>query len=82
MSSGELLPAFHGGVLPFPCILWQGAASTLLEHYTCMAQQLVRLLGCRLGRLANIYGVLQIGGLLSFNVIFPSDQPSIARLIG
>ena len=24
----------------------------------------------------------QVGGLLSFNVIFPSDQPDIARLLG
>lgn len=23
-----------------------------------------------------------VGGLLSFNVLFPSDQPSIAKLIG
>jgi len=29
-----------------------------------------------------LVGVLQIGGLLSFNIIFPSEQPSIARLIG
>jgi hypothetical protein len=26
--------------------------------------------------------ILQIGGLLSFNIIFPSEEPSIARLLG
>ena len=25
---------------------------------------------------------LAVGGLLSFNILFPSDQPDIARLIG
>ena len=25
---------------------------------------------------------LAVGGLLSFNVLFPSDQPDIARLLG
>jgi hypothetical protein len=25
---------------------------------------------------------LAVGGLLSFNLIFPSDKPDIARLIG
>ena len=25
---------------------------------------------------------MQIGGLLSFNLIFPTDEPSIARLLG
>jgi hypothetical protein len=26
--------------------------------------------------------VLQVGGLLSFNLLFPSDKPDIARLMG
>ena len=25
---------------------------------------------------------VQVGGLLSYNIIFPTDKPSIARLIG
>lgn len=25
---------------------------------------------------------MQVGGLLSFNLIFPSDHPDIARLMG
>lgn len=28
------------------------------------------------------WAALAVGGLLSFNLIFPSDQPDIARLIG
>jgi hypothetical protein len=28
------------------------------------------------------WAALVVGGLLSFNIIFPSDQPDIARLLG
>lgn len=31
---------------------------------------------------STCHAVLQIGGLLSFNLIFPTDEPSIARLLG
>lgn len=32
--------------------------------------------------LLQAWAALAVGGLLSFNLLFPSDQPDIARLIG
>ena len=68
-------PAFKGSTLYtiFEVQAWASAVVGLLCFITqclCMAQSYM------------LSHAVQVGALLSYNIIFPTDKPSIARLLG
>ncbi len=78
-ASGKQNPAFKGTCVPLracciPCS--STSAPLLLTLVTYAGSVLYSVFEWQ------AYLSVVVGGLLSFNVLFPSDQPTIARLMG